>query len=147
MKPKTRRRVRPKKEEGREEFWRLVRVGEIISAYDEARENNQKHSAAVTHAVGYLRQHHPEMPISETVVKRTLATFRSRDSQATLRFKKSTINKKDLARLHHMLEQVPLVPSERGLSAPPIQCMPKSRYGPCLRQTSLRLRFTRCTRS
>jgi hypothetical protein len=128
MKTATRPRGRPKKEEAREEFWRFVRAGIIISAYDEARKSKQKHSAAVTQAVQYLRQHQTEMLISETVVRRTLATFQPRDSQTTLRFKRSTVGKKKLARLRCMLEQVPDIQAENGPSvpSPSIQSLPKS---------------------
>jgi hypothetical protein len=83
-------RGRPKKEEGREEFWRLVRAGMIVYAYNEARKRKQKHSSAVREAVAYIRQHRPDMPVSETVVKRTLATFRSRSDPITLRFQRFT---------------------------------------------------------
>ena len=128
MKTATRSRGRPKKEKGREEFWRFVRMGIIISAYDEARKGGQKHSAAVTQAVAYLKQHQPGMPVSETVVKRALATFRSRNSQTTLRFKRSTVGKKKLARLRSTLEQVPDIQGENGPSvpSPSIQSLPKS---------------------
>ena len=125
MKTATRPRGRPQKEEGREKFWRLVRTGIIISEYDEARRGGQKHSAAVTQAVEYLKQHQPQMPVSETVVKRTLATFRSRDSQITLRCKRYTVGKKKLARLRSMLEQAHDVQRQLGLSVPP-PSIPKS---------------------
>jgi hypothetical protein len=118
MKTAKRPRGRPKKEEGREEFWRFVRTGIIISAYDEARKSGQKHSAAVTQAVEYLKQHQPEMPVSETVVKRTLATFRSRNSQTTPRFKRSVVGKRKLARLRSMLKQVPDIQGVNGKSVP-----------------------------
>jgi hypothetical protein len=121
-----RARGRPKKEEGREEFWRFIRTGIIISAYDEARKGSQKHSVAVTQTVEYLRQHQPEMPISETVVKRTLATFRSRNSQITLRFNRSTVGKKELTRLRSLLKQARYGQSEIGLPVPSIQNLPKS---------------------
>jgi hypothetical protein len=126
MKTAKRPRGRPKKEEGREEFWRFVRAGMIVSAYDEARESGQKHSIAVTQAVECLKQHQPEMPISETVVRRTLATFRSRDSQTTLRFKRSAVGKRQLARLRSMLKQAHDRQSEIGLPAPSIQNLPKN---------------------
>jgi hypothetical protein len=120
-------RGRPKKEEGTIELWRFVRAGSIISAYDEARESSQKHSAAITQAVEYIRQHQPEMPVSETVVKRTLATFRSRDSRTTLRFKRYTVGKKKIARLRSILEQAHDMEREMGLSVPlSIQNLPKS---------------------
>jgi hypothetical protein len=121
-----RSRGRPKKEEGREEFWRFVRTGIIISAYDEARKSGQKHRDAVTQAVDYLKQHQPEMPVSETVVKRTLATFRSRDSQTSLRFKRTTMGKRKLARLRLMFKQAYDRQSEIGLPVPSIQNLQKS---------------------
>lgn len=121
-----RSRGRPKKEEGREEFWRFVRAGMIVYAYDEARKRKQKHSAALTEAVAYVRQHRPEMPVSETVVKRTLATFRSRDSQTALRFKLTTMGKRKLARLRSMFKQAYDRQSEIGLPVPSIQNLPKS---------------------
>jgi hypothetical protein len=119
MKTAKRPRGRPRKAEGREEFWRFVRTGIIISEYDEARKSGQKHSVAVNQAVEYLKQHQPEMPVSETVVKRTLATFRSRNSQTTLRFKRSIVGKKKLARLRSMLEQAHDTQRQMGLSVPP----------------------------
>jgi hypothetical protein len=118
-------RGRPQREEGREEFWRFVRAGLIISAYDEARESSEKHSAAITQAVEYIKQHQPEMPVSETVVKRTLATFRSRDSRTTLRFRRYTVGKKKLARLRSILEQAHDMQRQMGLSVPP-PSIPKS---------------------
>jgi hypothetical protein len=128
MKTVRRPRGRPKKEEGREEFWRFIRAGIIISAYDEARKDGQKHIVAVTQVVEHLRQHHPEMPVSETVVKRTLATFRSRTDPITLRFQRSTVGKKKLARLQSVLKQAHDLQREMGLSVPPlsIQNLPKS---------------------
>lgn len=126
MKTAKRPRGRPKKDEGREKFWRFVRTGIIISAYDEARKGGQKHSAAVTHAVEYLKQHQPEMPVSETVVKRTLATFRSKNNQTTLQFKRSAVGKRKLARLRSMLKQAQDRQSEIGLPVPSIQNLPKS---------------------
>jgi hypothetical protein len=126
MKTAKRPRGRPKKEEGNVEFWRFVRAGMIVYAYNEARKRKQKHSAAVTEAVAYIRQHQPEMPVSETVVKRALATFRSRDSQTSLRFKRTTMGKRKLARLRLMLKQAHDRQGEIGLPVPSIQNLPKS---------------------
>ena len=120
-------RGRPKKEEGREEFWRFMRTGIIISAYDEARRSGQKHRDAVTQAVDYVKQHQPEMAVSETVVKRTLATFRSRSDPITLRFQRSTVGKKKLTRLQSVLKLAHDLQCEMGLSVPlSIQNFPKS---------------------
>jgi hypothetical protein len=119
---------RPKKNPGELEFWRFVRAGLIMCAFDEAREGGDKHSAAITHAVEDVRQHHPEMPVSETEVKRTLATYRPINSRTTLRFKRSILDNEKRARLCCMLEQAAKVRSEKNLSAPPpaIKTLPKS---------------------
>lgn len=49
MKAEKRLPGRPKKGEGTKEFWRFVRDGMAMSAYDEARESAQKHGVAITH--------------------------------------------------------------------------------------------------
>jgi hypothetical protein len=128
MKAKKKLRGRPKKKLGELESWRFVRVGLVMSAFDEARENGYKHSAAITHAVEYVRQHHPEMPISETEVRRTLATYRPINGRTTLRFKRLIVDDEKLARLRCLLEQVTKAQSERNLSAPPpsIKNLPES---------------------
>jgi hypothetical protein len=128
MKTRKRPRGRPKKKMGEQVFWRFVRAGSIMCAFDEAREGGEKHSAAITHAVQYVRQHHPEMPVSETELKRILATYRPVDSQTILKFKRSIVDDKKLARLRCMLEQVAKVQSETNLSAPQpsIKNLPKS---------------------
>jgi hypothetical protein len=120
-------RGRPKKEEGREEFWRFVRAGMIAYAYNEARKRKQKHSAAVREAVAYIRQHRPEMPVSETVVKRTLATLGSRSDPITLRFQRFTVGKKKLVRLQSVLKLAHDLQREMGLPVPlSIQNLPRS---------------------
>jgi hypothetical protein len=119
MKTEKRPRGRPKKKEGTIDSSHFFRAGMIISAYDEARTSGQKHSAAVTHAVDYVRQHCPKMPVSETEVKRTLATFRPRESQTTLRFKSLTLDDEKVARLRGMLEQVPIMRDKDGQLVPP----------------------------
>jgi hypothetical protein len=118
MQPKKKLRGRPKKKLGELEFWRFVRAGLVMCAFDEARESGHKHSSAITHAVEYVRQHHPEMPISETGVKRTLATYRPVVGRTILQFNRSIFDDEKLARLRCMLEQVAKVQSEKNLSAP-----------------------------
>jgi hypothetical protein len=127
MKTVTRPRGRPKKKKGREEFWRFVRTGIIISTYRKARKEGQKHRDAITQAVEYLKQHQPEMPVSRTAVKRTLATFSSRNSPITLRFQRATVGKEKLTRLRSVLKQAHDLQREMGLSVEPlsIQNLPK----------------------
>ena len=128
MKAKRKLQGRPKKQLGELASWRFVRAGLVMCAFDEACESGHKHSSAITHAVEYLRQRHPEMPISETVVKRTLAPYRPLNSRTPLRSKRSIFDDEKLARLRCMLEQVAKVQSEKNLSAPrtPIKNLPKS---------------------
>jgi hypothetical protein len=127
MKTATRPRGRPKKEKDREEFWRFRRTGIIISTYDEARKSGQKHRDAVIQAVDCVKQHQLEMPISDTVVRRTLATFRSRRDPITLRFQRSTVGKKKSARLQSLLKLAYDLQREMGLSVPlSAQNLPKS---------------------
>jgi hypothetical protein len=98
---------------------RFVRAGLVMCAFDEARESGHKHSSAITHAVEYVRQRHPEMPISKTQVKRTLATYRPLNSRTILRSKRSIFDDEKLARLRCMLEQVAKVRGEKNQSASP----------------------------
>ena len=119
METKKRLPGRPKKKMGELEFWRFVRAGLIMCAFDKAREDGDKHSAAIAHAVEYVRQHHPEMPVSETEVKRTLATYRPLNRRTILRSKRSIFDDEKLARLHCMFEQVAKVQDEKNLSARP----------------------------
>jgi hypothetical protein len=110
---------RPKKKVGELESWRFVRAGLLMCAYDEARGSGHKHCAAVTHAVEYVREHHPEMPVSETEVRRTLATYRPINSRTILRFKRLMFGDEKRARLRLMLEQVAKVRGGKNLPMPP----------------------------
>jgi hypothetical protein len=130
MKSEKRPRGRPKKDEGTIEFWRFVRVGMVMSAYDEARASGQKHSAAVTQAVDYVRQCCSEMRISETEVKRTLAFYQPRNSQDIFQFKRVTLDDAELVRQRSVLEQaVADLRGKKGLwePLPSIEDLPKSR--------------------
>ena len=114
MKAKKKLRRRPKKNPGELEFWRFVRAGLIMCTFDEAREGGDKHSAAITHVVEYVRKHHPGMPVSETEVKRTLATYRPKNIQTILQFKRSIADDGKLATLRCVREQVAKMRSERN---------------------------------
>lgn len=128
MKTATRPRGRPKKEEGRIESWQFGRLAMVMCTFDEARKRGEKHSAAITEAVEDVRQRHPKMPISQTTAKRIFAIFRSRNDRTkiVLRFKRSTVGKKKLARFLSMLKQARDSQSEIGLPVPSIQNLPKS---------------------
>jgi hypothetical protein len=79
----TKKRGRPPKN-GVVEAKRFGRALMIVHAYSKARDGGQKRSAAVREAVDFVRQHDPEMRISETEVKRVLAEFVPQGSQVAL---------------------------------------------------------------
>ena len=116
-----RQRGRPRKKEGSIESWQFARAAIVICAYDEARENGQKHSVAVRYAVDSLRQRSPEMPISETEVKRILSTFRPRSRGTILRFERSTFSEEDIKINRWIREQFAALQEKKGITllAPP----------------------------
>jgi len=114
-------RGRPRKKEGSIESWQFARAAIVMCAYDEARENGQKHSVAVRCAVDSLRQCSLEMPISETEVKRILSTFRPRRSGIILRFERSILSEEDIKINHWIREQFAALQEKKGITllAPP----------------------------
>ena len=89
-------RGRPRKKENTIECWQFGRAAMVMCAYDEARGKGDKHSVAVRDTVDLVKQRHPEMPISQTEVKRVLATWRPRDRQTIYRFKRSSLTEEDI---------------------------------------------------
>ena len=81
-----RQKGRPKKKQDSIKVWQFGRAAIVMSAYDEAREKDQKHSAAIRDAVDMVRLRNPKMPISESGARRILSEFRSRQREITLRF-------------------------------------------------------------
>jgi hypothetical protein len=65
----------------------LLRSVMVLDAYDQARGRGEKRSAAITDSVSTVCSRVPEMPISETEVKRVLAEFRSKDCEEAWIFK------------------------------------------------------------
>ena len=124
MKTEKRARGRPKKEKGLIELWRFGRAGVVRFAYDEARQRGEKHSVAIICAVEYIRQHYPKMPISETEVRRVLATFQPRKSRTVLRFERATVGGERLKKFRFVAG----VQGEKGPAAPSssIQNLPES---------------------
>jgi hypothetical protein len=76
---------RPRKEKDKIEPWQFTRASLAMCAYDEARGRDEKHSVAVADAVGFVKQRHPEMKISEAEVRRVLASLRPRNAGTILR--------------------------------------------------------------
>ena len=100
-----RRRGRPRKEEGTLEYKQFVRAGIVNAAYDEARQSDQKHSVAVRQVVEFVKQNYPELPISETAVRRILAEWRPRDSGTILRVERSIMTADEVAKYRSVRDQ------------------------------------------
>jgi hypothetical protein len=126
MKKSPRPRGRPKNNLGTIRFWRFARAGIVMCAYDEARKRGEKHRDAVNESAEYIRKRHPRMPISQTEVKRILATFRPRNSKTILRFGRSTVSEEKLKQLRSIQEQLASVRAKKGLPLPRIPNLPKS---------------------
>lgn len=112
----SRKRGRPRKEAEKPE--NFLRAGIVMSIYDEARQDGQKHSAAVRQAVEFTKQRHPEMSISETEVRRTLARFRPRTSETIPLFERLPVTEGEVETLRRMMEQVPAAQQRPGSNAP-----------------------------
>lgn len=112
-------RGRPLKEKDRIEDLQFGRAAMVLVAYDEARQSGQKHSCAVKQAVEVVRQDDPEIPISESEVRRVLATFRPREGRTVLLFERTALSEEEL-RTHRVLrEQLAILSGKHKLELPP----------------------------
>jgi hypothetical protein len=77
------KRGRPK-QDGRKLFWVVERVILAVYAYGRARDRGEKRSVAISEAVEYIRATALGMRVSETEVKRIVATWRPQLSATCL---------------------------------------------------------------
>ena len=105
MEPIKPKRGRPRNKVGDMKARDFMRAGMLMSAYDEARRRNEKHSVGITEAAELGKQRHPEMPISEACTRRALATFRPRKSRTVLLFEGSMMSEPENERLQEMWKQ------------------------------------------
>ena len=73
---------------GAQTLTRFARSIRVLHAYDEARSSGLKHSSAVTEAVATMKKANPDMPISESEVRRVLAEHRPKGSSVGLKVTK-----------------------------------------------------------
>ena len=106
---------RPRQAKNTIQFWQFARAARVMCAYDEARERGDKHSVAVRGAVEHLKRSNPEMPISQTEVKRILAVWRPRNAGTILRFKRKMLTEEDIKRHCLILEQLAALQEKTGL--------------------------------
>jgi len=110
-----RQRGRPRKKGDIIEAWQFGRAAMVMCAYDEARGRGEKHSTAVQHAVDSVKQCNREMPVSQTEVKRILATWRPRGSRIILRFESKILTEEDIKRHCSIREQLAALQGKNGL--------------------------------
>jgi hypothetical protein len=115
MEPVRKPRGRPRKEKDTIEPWQFGRAAIGTCAYDEARARGEKHSAAITETVGFVKQHSPEVHISETEVRRILARYRPRGSQTILRFTRKILSEDEIKTLRWCHEQLTALQGRKGL--------------------------------
>jgi hypothetical protein len=96
MKAMKKKPGRPRKKEGVISHRDFARAGIVMSVFDEARGNGEKHSVAVAQCVQFIRQRYPRLRISETGVKRILSEFRPRKSQTILQFEQTVLDEQAL---------------------------------------------------
>jgi hypothetical protein len=126
------KRGRPRKISGDTKFVDFARAGIVMSLYDELRGTDMKHSASVRQVAELIKQGHPEIRISETGVKRILATFRPRTAGAIPLFERSSMTDAGIERIRGMLKQVPPEQQSQGSKMPSVTNLltfsPRTRY-------------------
>lgn len=118
METTKRQRGRPRRAPDTFPFWQFMRAATAICGYDEARARGEKHSVAVVEATDFVKKLHPGMPISESEVKRALATWRPRGSSTILRFERSSPSEEDGSNYRWVREQIARLEEKRGLKLP-----------------------------
>jgi len=109
---------RPRKKKDTIQPWQFGRAVHVMSAYDESRERGDKHSVAILHAVDLVKRRNPEMPISQTEVKRILAAWRPRGSNTIIRFERSSLSEEDIQKNRWIREQLAMLQEKNGLKLP-----------------------------
>jgi len=115
METEKRKRGRPRQAKDTTQFWQFVRAARVMCAYDQARERGDKHSVAVRGAVDLLKQANPEVPISQTEVKRILAAWRPRNAGTILRFERKILTEEDMKRHCWLREELAALQAKKGL--------------------------------
>jgi hypothetical protein len=79
---------RPRKN-GVKPAWVLHRTAVGLLGYDTARSSGEKYAEGLKAGVAKVREEFPDMPMSETEMKRILAEFRPKELELTLLFRES----------------------------------------------------------
>lgn len=92
----------------------------VMSACDESRARGEKYIVAVREAVDYVRRHASEMHISETEVRRILATYRPKKSRTILRFEPSIRSEADLQINRLIRNELAGLQGKKGITMPDV---------------------------
>jgi len=120
VRTRDRKQGRPRKKHDGIEFLQFVRAAMVMSAYDEARARGEKHRVAVIEAVDYVKRFDSDMKISETEVKRVLASFRPKTTRKILRFEPSIRSEDDLHINRLMRGELAALQEKRGITLPDV---------------------------
>lgn len=121
-------RGRPRKLKDSIKPWEFGRLVKVCCAYDEFREMGEKHGGAVREVVATLKQSSPEIPISETGVKRILSKYRPKGGGTILRFERSTLSEEDRKKYRSVVEQATEFHEKMGLPLPQLPVFDETRH-------------------
>lgn len=120
---------RPRKDPEALGALRFLRSAMALAQYNESRKSGMKHSSAIAAAVAFVRERCPDLPISESEVRRALATFQPRIGRWVFTFHKSTLSDADIEKHRWIQEQIANLNGKKGLSfdLPKFEGSPRSR--------------------
>jgi hypothetical protein len=113
-----RQRGRPRKQEDTIQPWQFGRAAHALCIYDEARGRGDKHSVAVAYTVDAMKKCNPAMSISQSEVRRILASWRPRGSHAVLRFERLSLSEENIQRRRWIREQLATLREKKGVTLP-----------------------------
>lgn len=112
------RRGRPRKDPNALAAWRFVRSARAMAEYHEYRKRGMKHGDAIEAAVDYIWKQCPNLRMSDSELRRSLAIFCPRVGHRVLMFTKSTLSDADLEKHRWIQEQMANLDGKKGLRVP-----------------------------
>jgi hypothetical protein len=101
-----------------------------MAKYHECRKRGSKHSDAIEAAVDYIWKQCPNLQMSDSELRRSLAIFCPRDGHQVLVFTKSMLSEADLEKHRWIREQIAHLEGKKGLRFP----LPKAKDWPQSRE-------------
>ena len=88
---------------GATETRQFVRRVVVLDGYNDVRATGNKHSVAVAQTVDLVQKRYPDMPISESCVRREVASFRSSKSRNQLRVARSIMSDQETLEMQNII--------------------------------------------